>query len=192
MKALSYLAVGVGSLLVGAAGANALRDAGPTSPTTHGEWVYVKKGADSIRAYVAYPERKDKAPGNDPEDPGNPSVDFHGEKRSNQTHESTTDPDARLARKGNGKEAKLSYCGNVLMENRHGLIADVELLEATGIAERGTRKNRPVSSTVADKPAMNTSRLPYLRASGVDPTTPMIVAPRPKTLKRLNRSSRPR
>ena len=63
MRALSYLAVGVGSLLVGAAGAKALRGAAPTSPTTHGEWVYIKKGADSIRAYVAYPERKDKAPG---------------------------------------------------------------------------------------------------------------------------------
>jgi len=63
MRALSYVAVGVGSLLVGAAGAKALRGAAPTSPTTHGEWVYIKKGADSIRAYVAYPERKDKAPG---------------------------------------------------------------------------------------------------------------------------------
>ena len=46
-----------------------------------------------------------------PDDPGNPTVNFHGEKRSNETHESTTDPDAKLARKGNGKEAKLSYCG---------------------------------------------------------------------------------
>jgi len=58
------------------------------------------------------------------DDPGNPTVDFHGEKRSNETHQSTTDPDALLARKGAGKEAKLSYCGNVLMENRNGLVAD--------------------------------------------------------------------
>ena len=49
-------------------------------------------------------------------------VNFHGEKRSNQTHESKTDPDALLARKGAGKEAKLSYCGNLLVENRNGLI----------------------------------------------------------------------
>ena len=49
-----------------------------------------------------------------PDDPGNPTVDFHGEKRSNETHQSTTDPEALLARKGAGKEAKLSYCGNVL------------------------------------------------------------------------------
>ena len=71
-----------------------------------------------------------------PDDPGNPTVDFHGEKRSNQTHESTTDPDALLARKGNGKEAKLSYNGNLLIENRNGLIMTTELLQANGTAER--------------------------------------------------------
>ena len=64
------------------------------------------------------------------------TVDFHGEKRSNQTHESSTDPDARLARKGGGKEAKLSYSGSVLMENRNGLIVDAEVLQANGTAER--------------------------------------------------------
>jgi len=71
-----------------------------------------------------------------PDDPGNPTVDFHGEKRSNQTHESTTDPDALLARKGNGKEAKLSYNGNLLVENRNGLIITTELFQANGTAER--------------------------------------------------------
>lgn len=71
-----------------------------------------------------------------PDDPGNPTVDFHGEKRSNQTHASTTDPDALLARKGSGKEAKLSYGGHVLMENRNGLVANVEVLQANGTAER--------------------------------------------------------
>ena len=71
-----------------------------------------------------------------PDDPSNPTVDFHGEKRSNQTHESTTDPDALLAKKGAGKEAKLSYSGHVLMENRNGLVADVEVLQANGTAER--------------------------------------------------------
>jgi hypothetical protein len=54
-----------------------------------------------------------------PDDPGNATVDFHGEKRSNQTHASKTDPDAKMARKGKGKEAKLSYNGNLLVENRH-------------------------------------------------------------------------
>src|SRR5208282_1266876 len=55
-----------------------------------------------------------------PDDPGNPTVDFHGQERSNETHESKTDPDALLARKGKGKEAKLSYNGNLLVENRNG------------------------------------------------------------------------
>ena len=80
-------------------------------------------------------QRKDGEPP-PPEDPGNPTVNFHGEERRNQTHVSTTDPDAMLARKGDGKEAKLSYSGHVLMENRNGLIADAEVLQATGTAER--------------------------------------------------------
>jgi transposase len=71
-----------------------------------------------------------------PDDPGNPTVDFHGEKRSNDTHESTTDPEAKLARKGAGKESKLSYSGHVLMENRNGLCVDFRLAPATGHAER--------------------------------------------------------
>jgi transposase len=71
-----------------------------------------------------------------PDDPGNPTVDFHGEPRTNATHASTTDPDAMLARKGAGKEAKLSYSGHVLMENRNGLAVDVTVRLATGTAER--------------------------------------------------------
>ena len=70
------------------------------------------------------------------DDAGNPTVDFRGERRSNETHASTTDPDARLARKGDGKESKLCYSGNVLIENRHGLVVDTELLQANGTAER--------------------------------------------------------
>ena len=71
-----------------------------------------------------------------PDDPGNPTVDFHGEKRSNETHESTTDPEARLAKKGKGKEAKLCYSQHALMENRHGLVVDLRTTEANGTAER--------------------------------------------------------
>ncbi len=63
-------------------------------------------------------------------------ADFHGERRSNETHASTTDPDAKLYRKGKGKEAKLSFMGHGLMENRHGLLANAYLTEATGYAER--------------------------------------------------------
>ena len=81
-------------------------------------------------------QKKDAEPGPPPEDRGNPTVNFHGEKGSNETHQSTTDPEARLARKGNGKEAKLSYAGHVLMENRNGLVVNVRLRSATGIAER--------------------------------------------------------
>lgn len=62
--------------------------------------------------------------------------DFHGEKRSNDTHESKTDPDARLMRRGKGKEAKLSYQANTLMENRNGLIVGVDVRHATGTSER--------------------------------------------------------
>jgi transposase len=66
----------------------------------------------------------------------NPAVDFHGEKRLNQTHASTTDPEARLFKKGKGKEAKLCFMGHVLMENRHGLVVSPRLTAATGTAER--------------------------------------------------------
>src|SRR6476660_9781156 len=81
-------------------------------------------------------QRKDRPAAPPVDDPGNPTVDFHGEKRSNDTHESTTDPDARLARKSGGHEAKLAYCGNVMIENRNGLVVDTELLLCNGTAER--------------------------------------------------------
>lgn len=73
-----------------------------------------------------------------PDDPGNPTVNFRGERRSNETHESKTDPEAKLARKGGGKEAKLSYSGNLLVENRNGLIVNAMAWEASGTAERDT------------------------------------------------------
>src|SRR5581483_2674845 len=81
-------------------------------------------------------KRKDRGAGAPPEDPGNPTVNFHGERRSNETHQSSTDPDARLARKGAGKEARLCYSGNALMENRHGLLVDFQVEPADGQAER--------------------------------------------------------
>ena len=68
----------------------------------------------------------------------NPDVDFRGEPRTNDTHQSSTDPEARLARKGAGKEAKLCFAGHVLMDNRTGLVVDVTVTRATGIAERDT------------------------------------------------------
>jgi len=72
-----------------------------------------------------------------PPDPGsNPTVNWHKEKRSNDTHESLTDPLARLFKKTRGAEARLGYLGHVLTENRHGLVVDVRLTQATGTAER--------------------------------------------------------
>jgi len=81
-------------------------------------------------------QRKGQKDDSPPDDPGNPTVNFHGEQRSNDTHQSTTDADALLARKGYGKEAKLSYQGNLLTENRNGLIVNTEMLQANGTAER--------------------------------------------------------
>jgi transposase len=80
--------------------------------------------------------RKDAGPTPPPDDPGNPTINFHGETRRNDTHQSTTDPEAKLARKGAGREAKLSYAGHVLLDNRHGLVAHVCVTAATGTAER--------------------------------------------------------
>jgi hypothetical protein len=70
----------------------------------------------------------------------NEQVDFHGRKRSNATHASTTDPEARLFRKGRGKEARLSFMGHAMAENRHGLVVEAELTQATGTAERAAAK----------------------------------------------------
>jgi transposase len=77
----------------------------------------------------------DTPPPTDP-DPGNPTVNFRGEKRSNDTHASTTDADARLYKKAQGQEAKLAFLGHVLMENRNGLVVQTRLTPATGTAER--------------------------------------------------------
>ena len=83
--------------------------------------------------------RKDDKPADrePPDDPGNPTVNFHGEKRSNDTHQSGTDPEAKLARK-KGKESKMSYSAHALMENRNGLIVDFRVEDANGYAERRT------------------------------------------------------
>jgi transposase len=83
-------------------------------------------------------KRKGEEPSqrSDHDDPGNPTVNFHGERRSNATHKSTTDPQALLARKGKGKEAKLCYSANALAENRHTLLIDLQVEPADGSAER--------------------------------------------------------
>ena len=79
------------------------------------------------------PKDGDREP---PDDPGNPTVDFRGERRKNDTHQSTTDPDARLYKKGVGRPAQLAYLGHVLMENRSGLVVDTRVTPADGYGER--------------------------------------------------------
>ncbi len=79
---------------------------------------------------------KDGGDGTSATDGKNPSVDFRGEQRTNDTHQSTTDPEALLAKKGRGKEARLCFTGHVLMENRNGMVVDVTFTQATGTAER--------------------------------------------------------
>lgn len=99
-----------------------------------------------VEAWAGQKSFKEKAEGstssssNTDDDPGNPTVNFHGEKRKNDTHQSTTDPEARLYRKGTGKEAKLSFMGHLVMDNRHGLAVAARYTKATGTAERDAAK----------------------------------------------------
>src|SRR5918995_6860189 len=118
--------------------------------------------------------RTDGEPPAPPDDPGNPTINFHGESRRNDTHQSTTDPDARLARKGHGREAKLSYAGHVLLDNRHGLVANVCVTAATGTAEREAAllllHQAPHAATVGgDKGFDVSSFVADVRARGVTP-----------------------
>jgi transposase len=99
--------------------------------TVDGTLIEAWASLKSFRPKDEKPEDRDP-----PDDPGNPTVNFHGEKRSNETHASTTDPEARLARKGNNQEAKLCFSAHALMENRNGLLVDLRIDHATGIAER--------------------------------------------------------
>lgn len=80
--------------------------------------------------------KREGDPAPPPDDPGNPDVQFRNERRTNATHASTTDPEARLYRKSQGQAAKLAFLGHTLMDNRHGLLIDVQVTSATGTAER--------------------------------------------------------
>lgn len=107
----------------------------------------------------------------------NPEVNFHGQRRTNETHVSRTDPEARLARKSNAAPAKPSYGGHVLMENRSGLIVDAMLTQATGTAERDAattmlrRCKRPKRRVTlgADKGYDTRQFVADCRADGVTP-----------------------
>ena len=115
-----------------------------------------------VEAWASMKSVKPKRGSGEPSAQGggrNAEADFHGQKRSNDTHASTTDPDARLYRKGKGKETKLCFIGHGLMENRHGLLVDACLTLADGHAERVAalhmiepRADRPTAITLgADK-----------------------------------------
>ena len=91
---------------------------------------------EACASLKSFRRKEGEPPKTTDDDPGNPSVDFHGEQRANATHQSTTDPESRLMKKGKGKEAKLSFMGHALMENRNGLLVDFQITTATGTAER--------------------------------------------------------
>ena len=121
------------------------------------------------------PKGEDPDDRDPPENPNNPTVDFHGEKRSNDTHESTTDPEARLAKKAAGKEARLSFSAHALMENRNGLLVDLSIGLATGIAEREhalamLETHAPPGSTVGgDKGYNHRAFVEGVRKLGITP-----------------------
>ena len=120
--------------------------------------------------------------------PSNPDVDFHGQKRTNETHQSRTDPEAKLYRKGMGKEAKLSHMGHALNENRNGLIVGIHATEASGTAERTAAlemvdalksKHGKTPKTVGtDKGYDSGEFLLELEKRSIEPHVPLVKAPR--------------
>lgn len=132
-----------------------------------------------IDAWASMKSFRPKDGSGDPPDPGrNGERDFRGERRSNETHASTTDPDARLYRKGGGRESRLCFMGHVLMENRSGLAVDATLTHATGTAEREAalemldrrpRRKRRRITLGADKAYDVTGFVDALRARRITP-----------------------
>ena len=104
--------------------------------TVDGTLIEAWAGQKSFSRRDGFPQKQGSPSQTISDEPGNPTVDFHGEKRSNDTHQSATDPEARLYRKGPGKEAKLSFMGHVVIDNRHGLVVSTRYTKATGRAER--------------------------------------------------------
>lgn len=125
--------------------------------------------------------------------PSNPEVDFHGQKRTNETHCSRTDPEAKLYRKGRGKEAKLSHMGHALTENRHGLIMAIAATEANGTAEREatltmvdrlkTAHDRVPATLGGDKGYDDGEFFQELEGRQIEPHIPLVTEPAdPKTV----------
>jgi transposase len=133
-----------------------------------------------------------EASGDEPPDangfkPRNAAVDFHGEKRTNETHQSRTDPEARLYRKGPGKEAKLSHMGHALSENRHGLVVAIRVTAANGTAERsaalamldGVKARHALEPTTlgGDKGFDSGEFFQELESRGIEPHVPLVKEP---------------
>jgi transposase len=125
----------------------------------------------------SFAPKEEKAKKTD-DDPGNPSVDFKGEQRGNATHQSTTDPEARLYKKAAGQEARLCYGLHVLMENRHGLCANLSVTRATEtetsascelLAQQKDTQERPPQTVGADKGYHNQEFVRFCRAHGIAP-----------------------
>jgi len=135
--------------------------------TVDGTLVQAWAGQKSFR-----PRTRRRRGGRD-DDPGNPTVDFHGERRSNATHVSTPDPQAQLAKRGGGQEAKLAYQGHVLMDNRHGLAVQACVTPASGTAERTTAVRLVRAAPGRPRPphACDARRGPGLRHRGVRDAT---------------------
>ena len=125
-------------------------------------------------------QKKDKSDDDTPADAGsrNAEIDFKGEKRSNQTHESKTDPEAKLAKKSAGKEARMAFSAHVLMENRNGLCVDISVAEANGTAEctealklarREKERGSRVKTLGADKGYDNQTFVPALKSEQITP-----------------------
>ena len=120
--------------------------------------------------------------------PRNAEVDFHGQKRTNETHASKTDPEAKLYRKGRGKEAKLSHMGHTLTDNRNGLIVGVDATEASGTAERAAalkmldelkaKHGRTPKTLGADKGYDDGAFFRDVESRGIEPHVPLVKDPR--------------
>lgn len=118
----------------------------PDHFTVDGTLIEAMASLKSFRPKGDKPENREP-----PDDPGNPTVNFRGEKRSNATHESTTDPESKLAKKGDGQASRMSYSAHALMENRNGLIVDFRVDEANGFAERRTALAMLEQNVVKDR-----------------------------------------
>jgi transposase len=129
----------------------------------------------SLKSFQPLKGPKDPSDG----DSANPTVDFHGQRRSNATHQSTTDDQAQLARKGRGKEARLCFGLHALMENRHGLCVQAEITTAHGSAESSAATEllarqidlaqQPPQSVGADKAYHSAETVSFCRQQGIKP-----------------------